>query len=642
MELLLPCSRRTCAFISKCFSLKRSLVSPPVLPETKKQYVRVWGGTIAVLLLTGCATTNPKFPSLPDEVRASITDLLPPRDSRNVVDKQIQSGIELLFENRFKKASQAFSGALRYDPQNSYVQFLNGLSYHLLAESGDSTQYEYAKIGYGLALKFDKNNWLAARQLARLYLKTKKYGLAQENFAYALLYQPDNAQLLYGLAEASYYAQDLETAVGTIKRARELSPEDPDILAASTMISAASGQRENAKGQLALYKEIEPSKVRIERIAERVAEWLRVHETNEVATALDTPGGQVVNQPDSIVSPVENITPVDNEGEKAVPAPRMVIVDVVMIRTEESESTSKGVNLLDGLTLQFSDVFLSFNETRTRDQDSSTKTNERIASSRMSLSDLKYNMNIFNIGEDKTEVLARPTLVALEGQKSTFFSGSQLAVAISGNDVASMEKIDVGVKLDITPTFVTDDSVLIAVSVGRTFVEPGGAGTFKESVRVSKNEVNATVSLKFGQTLILSGLREKETSESKNGVPVLRDIPLLQYLFSTEKTEDFHKSIVTIITPRRVTPGVYVSSANFESGEQPREEAFKQPYLEELRKSSTTLLSVDHNIHSIMRHLGKHRALREFRESDLFDNAWYGSVGDIGSILKKTVTFLYY
>lgn len=606
-------------------------------------YIHFWGGVIVFLLITGCASTNPKFSTLPDDVKTSITGLLPPRDSRNVVDTQIQNGIELLFENQFKKASQAFSAALRYDPQNSYVQFLNGLSYHLLAEAGDSTQYEFAKIGYGLALKFNKNNWLAARQLARLYLKIKNYPLAQENFAYALLYEPDNARMLYGLAQASYYAHDLETAVGAIKRARELSAADPDILAASTMISAAAGQVENAQGQLALYKEIEPNKVRIERIAERVRDWLKVHEKKGGALEAETQSAQGEKQPDTAALPAENIKTADTPEEKKAPAPRMVIVDVVMIRTEESESTSKGVNLLDGLTLQFSDLFLSYNESRSSNQDSTTKTIQKIASSKLSIADLKYNMNIFNIGEDKTEVLARPTLVALEGQKSTFFSGSQIAVAITGNDVASLEKIDVGVKLDITPTFVTDDAVLIAVSVGRTFVDLVGAtGTFKESVRVSKNEVNATVSLKFGQTLVLSGLREKETSENKSGVPILRDLPLIQYLFSTEKTADYHKSIITIITPRRVTPGVYVSSANFESGEQAKEDAVNQPYLEELRKSSTTLLSFDANINHIMRHLGKHRAIREFRETDLFDNVWYGSVGDIGSILKKTVTFLYY
>lgn len=634
MKPLLHYCPRQYNLLSKYFSAKCYRLSQSVSPVIKQQYLRFWGGAIVALLITGCASTNPKFSTLSDEVKTSITDLLPPRDSRNVVDKQIQSGIELLFENQFKKASQAFSGALRYDPQNSYVQFLNGLSYHLLAEAGDSTQYEFAKIGYELALKFNKNNWMAARQLARLYLKIKNYPLAQENFAYALLYEPDNAKLLYGLAQASYYAHDLETAVGAIKRARELSAADPDILAASTMISAAAGQTESAQGQLALYKEVEPNKVRIERIAERVRDWLKVHEKKEVVLAADTASAQGEKQPDTVALPAGNSKIVDNPEEKKAPAPRMVIVDVVMIRTEESESTSKGVNLLDALTLQF-----AFDETRTRESGVFTK----IATSKLSIAKVAYNVNIFNVGEDRTEVLARPTLVALDGQKSTFFSGSQLAVAITGNEVANLEKIDVGVKLEITPTFIADDSVLIAVSVGRTYVDLNEEiKGFTQGVRVAKNEVNATVSLKFGQTLILSGLREKETSEVKSGVPLLRDLPLIQYLFSNEKTADFHKSIVTIITPRRVTPGVYVSSANFESGEPAREEAFKQPYLEELRKSSTTLLSFDANINHIMRHLGKHRALREFREADLFDNVWYGSVGDIGSILKKTVTFLYY
>lgn len=584
------------------------------------------------LLLTGCTGANPRLATLSDDVKSSITDLLPPRDSRNVVDRQIQSGIEFLLDNQFKKAAQEFSGALRYNPQNSYVQFLNGLSYHLLAETGDTTQYEFAKIGYQLALKFDKNNWMSARQLARLYLKTKKYLLAQENFAYALLYQPDNAQLLYGLAQASYYGQDIETAVVAINRARELSPADPEILAASSMISAASGQTESAKGQLALYEQHEPNKARIERIAERVRDWMKVHEGE---TAVSNAGEE---NRDAVARPAENNSAKTADAYSGRAMPRMVIVDVVMIRTEEGETTSKGVNLLDGLTLQFSDMFLSSKKIWNNDQ----STSERIISSKLSLADLKYNMNIFNLGEDKTEVLARPTLVAIDGQKSTFFSGAQLAVSLTGRDMASMEKIDVGVRLEITPTFVSDDTVLIGVTVGRSFVEPGVVGSFKESVRVSKNEVNANVALKMGQTLVLGGLREKQTSEAKSGVPVLRDLPLLQYLFSAESTSDYHKSIITIITPRRVMPGVYVSSSSFESGEQVEEDPAKHPFLDELKKSSTTLLSVNDNLGHIMKHLNKHKAVREFREADLFDSVWYGSTGDLGNILKKAITFMYY
>jgi type II secretory pathway component GspD/PulD (secretin) len=181
------------------------------------------------------------------------------------------------------------------------------------------------------------------------------------------------------------------------------------------------------------------------------------------------------------------------------------------------------------------------------------------------------------------------------------------------------------------------------VSVGRAFFDLGASvGTFDESVRISKNEVEANVVLKFGQSLILSGLREKQTSEVKDGVPILRDLPLVQYLFSNEQTSDYHKSIITILTPRPVTPGIYITAAPSNATAPRNEEAFNTPYLEELRRSSTTLLTADDNIKQIMHHLGKHRSFREFRETDLFDSTWYGSTGDLKQILKKTISFLYY
>lgn len=607
--------------------------------------LRSWCVSGVMLLICGCATAPPITVSEanPEQV---VATLLPPHLTTGLSDPFIRKGITSLFANDLTEASAQFNQALRHNPQSSYLQLLNGLAYHLMAEAGDTKQYDLAKVGYQLALKFDKNNWLAALQLGRLYLKTKNYPLAQEHFAYALLYQPDNPQMLFGLAQASYYAQDLETAMGAIRRAHELSPHDPNVLAASSLIAAAAGQVDTAQQQLALYTQREPSAVRSERITERVNDWRKLHDNRKfilASASVDAPSAAgtsepVVPSPESSPQPVKSAP--DGQG------PRMAIIDVVMIRTEEEDSTSKGVNLLNGLTLQFSDTFFSFTDTLTRDlRDSTNNTHssDRIASTKLSVSDIKYNMNIFNVGQNRAEVLARPTLVATEGKTSNFFSGGQIVVALEGEDSGSLEKVDVGVKLEVTPTFITDDLLQINVSVGRTFVDLGeSVGSFIQSVRISKNEVNANVALKFGQSLILSGLREKETSERKSGVPFLQDLPILQYLFSNETTSDFHKSIITILTPRRVLPSVYLSPEQVGTRELLKEEAGEQPYLKELRASSAALLSVDDNIHQIMRHLGKHRAVREFRESDLFDSPWYGSSGDLKSILKKTISFLYY
>lgn len=57
------------------------------------------------------------------------------------------------------------------------------------------------------------------------------YEGARENFAHALLYRPGDPALLFGLAQASYYLGDMETAFAAINRARELQPTAPEIVA---------------------------------------------------------------------------------------------------------------------------------------------------------------------------------------------------------------------------------------------------------------------------------------------------------------------------------------------------------------------------------------------------------------------------
>ncbi len=53
---------------------------------------------------------------------------------------------------------------------------------------------------------------------------------------------------------------------------------------------------------------------------------------------------------------------------------------------------------------------------------------------RFDLLGLEYNLNIFNDGKNKAEVLARPSLVATENQTSEFFSGGELHVQLSSQN----------------------------------------------------------------------------------------------------------------------------------------------------------------------------------------------------------------
>jgi type II secretory pathway component GspD/PulD (secretin) len=56
--------------------------------------------------------------------------------------------------------------------------------------------------------------------------------------------------------------------------------------------------------------------------------------------------------------------------------------------------------------------------------------------------------------------------------------------------------------------------------------------------------------LSLGQTLILSGLSQREATTARSGVPILMYIPILKYLFSEWTTITTDSAVIILLTPR--------------------------------------------------------------------------------------------
>jgi Flp pilus assembly secretin CpaC len=71
-------------------------------------------------------------------------------------------------------------------------------------------------------------------------------------------------------------------------------------------------------------------------------------------------------------------------------------------------------------------------------------------------------------------------------------------------------------------------------------------------LNLTRNTVNAAALIRFGQTFVLNGLIEREKDQTQNSVPVLGEIPILQYFFKRQVTVDFNRQILTLITVRKL------------------------------------------------------------------------------------------
>ena len=153
-------------------------------------------------LLTGCASTEARLPSGPLQ-GTKLAGLLDDKKTSGLGDPFIRAGLESLETGDFVEAQKGFNRALKFDPTNSQLHFLNGLTYQLRAAGGDGSQAPFAAIAYRLALQYDSANYWAAYQLGHINFGDQRYREAQDAFAYALLFAPEEPVLLKALAAAS-------------------------------------------------------------------------------------------------------------------------------------------------------------------------------------------------------------------------------------------------------------------------------------------------------------------------------------------------------------------------------------------------------------------------------------------------------
>jgi len=238
------------------------------------------------------------------------------------------------------------------------------------------------------------------------------------------------------------------------------------------------------------------------------------------------------------------------------PLPKMVMIDAVLLRTEDAVSSSYGLNLLNGLNVFFGNSFTNTKSDVNGTSTGSTRTITRGLGNSTSAS-LSYSLNIANAATNRNEVLARPTLLGIDRLPSTFFSGQTATIAIPGNAGGSGTVADkpIGVSLSVTPTFIDEETVMLSVKAVRSFVEPNVSSSSQVILSTSRNSVNANLIAKFGDTIILSGLTEREIVRGDSGVPVLKDIPGIQYMFQNYVTTDFFRTVMIMISLRKPVMG---------------------------------------------------------------------------------------
>jgi type II secretory pathway component GspD/PulD (secretin) len=205
------------------------------------------------------------------------------------------------------------------------------------------------------------------------------------------------------------------------------------------------------------------------------------------------------------------------------------------------------MNLLDGLRAQF-----SYNNQRTRTSIGDQESGQRTITDAISTPALNYNLNIFNAGGQSYQVVARPTLTAYRGETSEFFVGRTSTIPVSGVNVAQLERVDIGITLKVTPIEIDGDRIKVRIDATRSFASNEQAGSFAEALTLFRQSVVATAEVRFGESLVLSGLSESVNDSGNTRTPVLGRLPVVGSMFNDRSSLERRDAALILLTPSPV------------------------------------------------------------------------------------------
>jgi pilus assembly protein CpaC len=181
---------------------------------------------------------------------------------------------------------------------------------------------------------------------------------------------------------------------------------------------------------------------------------------------------------------------------------------------------------------------------------------------------LLYNQNL-NVGaalqdleqHQVVQTLAEPTITTISGEEASFLSGGEFPFPVVQGGSGSTVSVTVqfrpyGVKLVFTPTVNPNGTIRLKVAPEVSALD------YTNEVVISGYNIPALttrraqtdVELLNGQSFAISGLLDRQLTDTFSKMPGISSIPILGQLFRSKNTNTSHVELLVVVTPTVVDP----------------------------------------------------------------------------------------
>ena len=162
------------------------------------------------------------------------------------------------------------------------------------------------------------------------------------------------------------------------------------------------------------------------------------------------------------------------------------------------------------------------------------------------------------------KILSNPSLVVVDNGDASFEVGDQVpvttgsATVLSANNavVNTVDYVNTGVILHVQPHVNYNGSVLLDIDQLVSTVPEGNTSL---TPTISQREVKSSISVVSGQTVLLAGMIQDQQQKSRQGLPILSQLPYVGAAFGTTGKTDVRTELIMFIRPQIIRDGADAS-----------------------------------------------------------------------------------
>ncbi|HOW57628.1 MAG TPA: secretin and TonB N-terminal domain-containing protein [Smithellaceae bacterium] len=150
------------------------------------------------------------------------------------------------------------------------------------------------------------------------------------------------------------------------------------------------------------------------------------------------------------------------------------------------------------------------------------------------------------------KIISAPKVVTMDNVKATIKQGDEVPyiTPASGTSPATVSFKEALLKLEVKPRITEEGKISMEIKASNDVPDYAKAPLLSNNAPIRKNEVESTVVIRDGDTVVIGGIVRSQDDKGVSGLPWLQKIPVLGWLFKTEDISRTKRQLLIFVTPK--------------------------------------------------------------------------------------------